>query len=102
MGPREVTALIGLPLCHLYISSVTEAFCGACTRARLSTNGAIYTCLFARKGYDLKSMVRAGKSDEEIHNAIAAIWQHRDDNYSEIRSAETAKQQKVEMSFIGG
>jgi GTP 3',8-cyclase len=84
------------------ISSVTEAFCGSCTRARLSTDGAIYTCLFARKGYDLKSMVRTGKSDEEIHSAIAAIWQHRDDNYSEIRSAETAKQQKVEMSFIGG
>jgi cyclic pyranopterin phosphate synthase len=84
------------------ISSVTEAFCGACTRVRLSTDGAIYTCLFARKGYDLKSMMRTGKSDEEIHNAIAAIWLHRDDNYSEIRTAETAKQQKVEMSFIGG
>lgn len=84
------------------ISSVTEAFCRACTRVRLSTDGAIYTCLFARKGYDLKSMMRTGKSDEEIHNAIAAIWLHRDDNYSEIRTAETAKQQKVEMSFIGG
>ena len=84
------------------ISSVTEAFCGTCTRARLSTDGAIYTCLFAHQGFDLKSMLRAGKSDEEIHDAIAAIWQHREDRYSEIRTAETTHQQKVEMSFIGG
>jgi GTP 3',8-cyclase len=60
------------------------------------------TCLFARKGYDLKSMMRTGKSDEEIHNAIATIGLHRDDNYSEIRTVETAKQQKVEISFIVG
>jgi cyclic pyranopterin phosphate synthase len=84
------------------ISSVTEAFCGTCTRARLSTDGALYTCLFAQKGFDLKSMLRAGRSDEEIHNAIASIWQRRDDHYSEIRTAETATQQKVEMSYIGG
>ena len=84
------------------IASVTEAFCGSCTRARLSSDGAIYTCLFAQKGYDLKSMLRGGKSDEEIHNTIAAVWQQREDNYSEIRTAETAKPQKVEMSFIGG
>lgn len=84
------------------ISSVTEAFCGTCTRARLSTDGAVYTCLFAEKGYDLKAMLRGGKSDAEIHDAIAAIWQHREDRYSEIRTAETAKQHKVEMSFIGG
>lgn len=84
------------------ISSVTEAFCGTCTRARLSTDGSIYTCLFAQKGYDLKSMLRGGKSDAEIHNAIATIWQHREDRYSEIRITETAKQHKVEMSFIGG
>ena len=84
------------------ISSVTEAFCGACTRARLSTDGALYTCLFAQKGFDLKSMLRTGRSDEEIHNAVASLWQRRDDHYSEIRTAETAKQQKVEMSYIGG
>ena len=84
------------------ISSVTQAFCGTCTRARLSTDGNIYTCLFANKGYDLKSLLRGGKSDEQIHNAIAAIWQHREDHYSEVRSAETAKQHKVEMSYIGG
>ncbi|OIQ98516.1 cyclic pyranopterin monophosphate synthase [mine drainage metagenome] len=84
------------------ISSVTEAFCDTCTRARLSTDGAVYTCLFAQKGYDLKAMLRGGKSDDEIHNAIASIWQHRVDRYSEIRTSETARQKKVEMSFIGG
>jgi GTP 3',8-cyclase len=84
------------------ISSVTEAFCGTCTRARLSTDGGLYTCLFAQKGYDLKALLRGGRTDDEIRDAIAAIWQHRDDNYSEIRTAETAKARKVEMSFIGG
>lgn len=84
------------------ISSVTEAFCGTCTRARLSTDGSLFTCLFAQKGYDLKSLLRGGGADEDIRNAIAGIWQHRTDNYSEIRTAETAKARKVEMSFIGG
>ena len=84
------------------ISSVTEAFCAGCTRARLSTDGTLYTCLFAERGYDLKAMLRSGRSDEEIHNAVAAIWLRREDNYSERRTAETAKQRKVEMSYIGG
>jgi GTP 3',8-cyclase len=84
------------------ISSVTEAFCGSCTRARLSSDGVMYTCLFASKGYDFKSLLRGGNSDEDIHDAIAAIWQHRDDRYSEIRTDETVKAKKVEMSFIGG
>jgi len=84
------------------ISSVTEAFCGGCTRARLSTDGALYTCLFAQKGYDLKALLRGGKSDAEIGDAVAAIWGRRSDNYSETRTAATAKQKKVEMSFIGG
>ena len=84
------------------ISSVTQAFCSSCTRARLSTDGGLYTCLFAQKGYDLRSMLRGGKADEEIRDAIAGIWQHRRDNYSETRTAETAKDRKVEMSFIGG
>jgi len=84
------------------ISSVTEAFCAGCTRARLSTDGTLYTCLFAERGYDLKAMLRSGRSDEEIHNAVAAIWRRREDNYSERRTAETAKQRKVEMSYIGG
>ena len=64
--------------------------------------GEFFTCLFAQKGYDLKALLRGGRSDEEISNAIAAIWRQRDDRYSEIRTAETAKMRKVEMSFIGG
>jgi GTP 3',8-cyclase len=84
------------------ISSVTEAFCSTCTRARLSTDGQLYTCLFAQRGYDLKGIVRAGGGDEALAQAIAAIWQRREDRYSEIRTAETAREHKVEMSFIGG
>ena len=87
------------------ISSVTEAFCGSCTRARLSTDGQIFTCLFAEKGYDLKRLLRSGDekgADLGIRDALAAIWQHRADGYSEVRTADTAKARKVEMSFIGG
>jgi cyclic pyranopterin phosphate synthase len=84
------------------ISSVTQAFCSTCTRARLSTDGSLYTCLFADKGYALKPLLRGGSADEVIRDALAAIWQHRADRYSEIRTAETAKSRKVEMSFIGG
>jgi cyclic pyranopterin phosphate synthase len=69
---------------------------------RLSTEGSLFTCLFAQSGHDLKSLVRAGASDEAIRNEIAAVWQRRDDRYSEIRTAETARSRKVEMSFIGG
>ena len=84
------------------ISSVTHAFCATCSRARLSTDGQLYTCLFAQKGYDLKSMMRSGRSDAEITQAVAAIWRQRDDRYSEIRTAETAHARKIEMSYIGG
>ena len=84
------------------ISSVTQAFCSTCTRMRLSTEGSLFTCLFAQSGHDLKSLVRGGASDEELRNEIAAVWQRRDDRYSEIRTAETAKRRKVEMSYIGG
>jgi GTP 3',8-cyclase len=84
------------------ISSVTEAFCSTCTRARLSTDGQLYTCLFAQRGYDLKTPMREGCDDAALDDAVAGIWQHRDDRYSEIRTAETAKSRKVEMSFIGG
>ena len=87
------------------ISSVTQAFCGSCTRARLSTDGQIFTCLFAEKGFDLKHLLRSSDqkgADLGIGNALAAIWQHRADRYSEIRTADTAKARKVEMSFIGG
>ncbi len=84
------------------ISSVTQAFCSSCNRARLSTDGALYTCLFAERGYDLKSIARGGGSDEDLARAIAAVWQVREDRYSEIRTADTARARKVEMSFIGG
>src|SRR5206468_3561003 len=70
------------------ISSVTQAFCGSCTRMRLSTEGALFTCLFAQSGHDLKSLVRGGASDEEIRDQIAAVWQRRADRYSEIRTSE--------------
>jgi cyclic pyranopterin phosphate synthase len=84
------------------ISSVTQAFCSTCTRMRLSTEGSLFTCLFADQGHDLKALVRGGASDEDIRNEIAALWQRRADRYSEIRTAESAKQRKVEMSYIGG
>jgi cyclic pyranopterin phosphate synthase len=84
------------------ISSVTQAFCSTCTRARLSTDGHLYTCLFAQRGYDIKGLLRAGADDERIARSLAAIWQARADRYSEIRTAETALSRKVEMSFIGG
>jgi GTP 3',8-cyclase len=84
------------------ISSVTQAFCASCNRMRLSTEGSLYTCLFAQSGHDLKALLRGGASDEELRNEIAAVWQRRSDNYSEVRTAETARQRKVEMSYIGG
>ena len=84
------------------ISSVTQPFCGECTRARLSADGRVYTCLFAVQGHDLRALLRGGASDEELTAAIADIWRAREDRYSELRSAETADLPKVEMSFIGG
>jgi cyclic pyranopterin phosphate synthase len=85
-----------------FISSVTQAFCKDCTRVRLSAEGSIYTCLFATQGTDLRSLIRSGASDEDISAAIAKIWRARTDRYSEIRTGETAKLHKVEMSYIGG
>jgi len=84
------------------ISSVTQAFCSSCTRMRLSTEGSLYTCLFAQTGHDLKRLLRGGASDDALRNEIAAVWQRRADRYSEIRTEETAKARKVEMSYIGG
>ena len=84
------------------IASVTQAFCRDCTRARLSTEGKLYTCLFANAGYDLRALLREDFSDDQIGNAIAAIWRRRADRYSEMRSAETPRSQKIEMSYIGG
>src|SRR5690242_2661568 len=84
------------------ISSVTQAFCASCNRMRLSTEGSLFTCLFAQSGHDLKALLRGGASDEAIRDEIAALWQRRDDRYSEIRTAQTARARKVEMSYIGG
>ena len=84
------------------ISSVTQPFCGDCTRARLSADGKVYTCLFAVQGHDLRALLRDGASDEELSAAIAAVWRARTDRYSELRSAATVDLPKVEMSYIGG
>ncbi len=84
------------------ISSVTQAFCRDCNRARISAEGKLYTCLFAIKGHDLKSLIRSGSSDGEISEMIARIWSKRTDRYSELRSENTASLPKVEMSHIGG
>ena len=88
------------------ISSVSQPFCGACSRARLSAEGQIYTCLFANQGVDFREHVRAGLSVEELSDKVAALWQVRDDRYSEIRTFETHRLAelgpKIEMSYIGG
>jgi cyclic pyranopterin phosphate synthase len=84
------------------ISSVTQAFCSTCTRARLSPEGSLYTCLFASRGDDFRALLRSGKSDEEIAGFLRALWSVRDDRYSELRSEATAPLPKIEMSYIGG
>jgi GTP 3',8-cyclase len=89
------------------ISSVTRAFCGTCTRARLSTEGKLYLCLFASAGHDLRALLRNGASDEQITSAVAHIWQARTDRYSQLRGSGDAASQlpqerRVEMSYIGG
>ena len=84
------------------IASVTQAFCRDCTRIRLSTEGKLYTCLFATQGHDLRALLRGGNSDAEIHDTVAAIWAKRADRYSEIRTSATAPLRKIEMSYIGG
>jgi cyclic pyranopterin phosphate synthase len=84
------------------IASVTQPFCHDCTRARLSAEGSLYTCLFATKGHDLRGLVRSGASDDEVTERIRSIWRIRDDRYSEIRSANTPDLPKIEMSYIGG
>ncbi len=84
------------------ISSVTQPFCGDCTRARLSARGQLYTCLFAVDGYDLREQLRTGASDQEIQSEIIKIWGQRKDRYSETRSENPPTGSKVEMSYIGG
>jgi GTP 3',8-cyclase len=85
-----------------FISSVTHAFCRDCTRARLSAEGQLYTCLFATQGTDFRALLRGEASDDEVSQLISKVWTARSDRYSEIRTAETAKLRKVEMSYIGG
>ncbi|MBL8098711.1 MAG: GTP 3',8-cyclase MoaA [Anaerolineales bacterium] len=85
-----------------FISSVTQAFCGTCNRARLSAEGSLYTCLFAIKGHDFKELLRSGATDDEISEKISQVWHKRADRYSEIRSENTIPLPKVEMSHIGG
>jgi cyclic pyranopterin phosphate synthase len=87
-----------------FISSVTKAFCRDCNRARLSTEGKLFTCLFATRGHDLRALLRGGHSDAEISTVIGELWGQRDDRYSELRGAQTAApgEKRVEMHYIGG
>jgi cyclic pyranopterin phosphate synthase len=84
------------------IASVTQPFCGDCTRARLSAEGKLFTCLFAIRGHDLRALIRGGATDEELTGALANVWNSRKDRYSELRSDATESLPKVEMSYIGG
>jgi GTP 3',8-cyclase len=84
------------------VASVTQPFCGGCSRARLSAEGRLYTCLFAARGHDLRAPLRLGASDGELAEQLRALWTRRTDRYSELRTAETASLPKVEMSYIGG
>ena len=84
------------------IASVTQPFCGDCTRARLSADGRMYTCLFAVKGEDLRSFLRSGADDAALRARLAALWSRRSDRYSELRTAKTADLPRIEMSYIGG
>jgi cyclic pyranopterin phosphate synthase len=93
---RDGTGEIGV------IASVTQPFCGNCTRARLSAEGVLYTCLFATRGHDLRALVRGGSSDSQISEQIRNVWRFRSDRYSEIRTSHTASLPKIEMSYIGG
>ncbi|MEK4854178.1 GTP 3',8-cyclase MoaA [Paenibacillus sp. FSL H7-0756] len=86
-----------------FITSVSESFCSACSRARLSSDGKLYTCLFASKGFDLRAMLRGGAGDEELLAAIKQVWEMRSDRYSDERTEETRRSKaKIGMSYIGG
>ncbi len=85
-----------------FINSVTAPFCGACTRARLSSDGKLFTCLFAARGLDLRAPLRAGCSDTELGDVISSVWRQRDDRYSELRARKAAPEDKIEMYYIGG
>ena len=85
-----------------FIESISKPFCNSCTRARISANGSIYTCLFSDNGHDLKSLIKMGAESKDLTDAIAAIWGKREDRYSEIRQTITSKSKPVQMHFIGG
>ncbi|QUG41515.1 GTP 3',8-cyclase MoaA [Psychrobacillus sp. INOP01] len=86
-----------------FITSVSESFCSSCTRARLSSDGKFYTCLFATNGFDLRKLIRNGATDDELAEAIRNVWERRKDRYSDERTEETAKNRtKINMSYIGG
>jgi cyclic pyranopterin phosphate synthase len=84
------------------ISSVTQPFCGDCTRARISAEGKLFTCLFAVRGTDLRALLRGGANDDELREAIAGVWSRRTDRYSEVRTERTSRAPRIEMSYIGG
>ena len=84
------------------IASVTQPFCGDCTRARISADGKLYTCLFALRGHDLRAILRSDATESELADAIRAVWERRADRYSELRTEKTGALRKVEMSYIGG
>ena len=84
------------------ITSVSQPFCGDCTRARLSPEGKLFTCLFATSGTDLRGLLRAGSTDDSLRKAISGVWKRREDRYSEIRSTSTPALPRIEMSYIGG
>lgn len=84
------------------ISSVTEAFCTECSRIRLSTDGKLYTCLFANEGHDLRDLLRSGASNDQLDAALCSVWRAREERYSEIRVANTPRDGRIEMSYIGG
>lgn len=96
-GYKDSQAQIG------FITSVSESFCSSCTRARLSSDGKLYTCLFATEGYDLRAMLRSGADDRDLLTAIKNVWEQRADRYSDERTEQTAKNRtKIGMSYIGG
>jgi GTP 3',8-cyclase len=84
------------------IASVTQPFCRDCTRARLSTDGKLYTCLFAGAGHDLRALLRQGANDDDLRAALTRIWRGRGDRYSELRAAPGPTTDRIEMSYIGG
>jgi len=84
------------------ITSVTQPFCGDCSRARLSADGRLYTCLFAVEGVDIRELLRKGSDDDALIELVSSVWKRRQDRYSELRTRATTKQRRVEMSYIGG